>query len=471
MSLTQKLKLFKNIQPREKWLKETRAFFLLQAKKEFIFEKHKKESLLDNQYTIGLRLFLRPMSIFAMIAILFFSGSTFAINAAKNTTPGDPLYVIKINLEKTQKMLTNNKEKKVGLAINFSNERLKEFKKLSNSVPSIENNKNIKIATQNLNEGIKEIKVSLNNLKEELNPKTTVETAKTVNTQTFKIEKELIQTKKEASPIIKEEIENVLTSVEETSSHALQTIIGEQEMTKKDIVLKNEATNIIENKIKQTEEKIEEVKNKATDLAKVLQPEILILIKDGQGGGQIDQIDDQKIKENTEIIKQRNQSQSLNNKKENETTEQGNQLTSNDNSSAIEVNSAQNPNDKKENKIQEQEKNKTQKPEDAKIQDLKLKSEEIIDSQKIKDDKDKKNDIKEMNNKAIDSQIKENKEKSKEIIKETTKAEEILKEVKESLKQKGLNKVDLNIIADKVAVSKKLTNIADKVAEKAIEKK
>ncbi|MFH1838178.1 MAG: hypothetical protein ABH808_01625 [Candidatus Kuenenbacteria bacterium] len=430
MDLTQKFKILKNIYPREKWLQETREFFLIQAKEKLVFKKHKNNIFefipLNNKHLTGfafLRLFLKPIGAFGLIAILLFGSSAFAFETTKNTVPGDPLYVIKINLEKTQKMLTNNKEKRVELAINSSSERLKELKKLSHSNFSIKNDKNIKIATQNLNEGIKEIKVSLNDLKEELDSKTTVETAKTVDAQTIKYEKELIQTKKESSPLIKEEIEKVLNSVEETSSHALQTIINEQEITKEDSVLKNEATNIIENKIKQTEEKIEEVKNKAIDLAEVSKLEISI--ENAQGGGQIDQIDLQKIKETKEPQKQETQP---------------------------EINSPLNNKDtKKENKNKEIV--DQQKIEIIKVEEDKSK---IIDQQKIKEN------IKEN---------KENKEKSKEIIKETNKAEEILKEVKESLKQKDLNKVDLNIIADKVAVSKKLTNIANKVADKAINQK
>jgi CAP-Gly domain-containing linker protein 1 len=452
MSLTQKLKILKNIQPRKKWLEQTKEGFLMQAKKEFEYVRSNNISL-NNKYStslIFLKLFLKPISALAMVAILFFSGSTFTIQAAKNTTPGDPLYVIKINLEKTQKMLTNDKEKRVGLAINFSKERLKELKKLSYSTtPSTKNDKNIKTATQNLNEGIKEIKVSLNELKEESNSKTTIETAKTVDAQTVKIEKELIQTKKEASPLIKEEIEKVLNSVEETSSHALQTIINEQEITKTDSVIKNEATDIIENKIKQTEEKIEEVKNKAVDLIEASESEILVEIE--QGGGEIDQIDQQKIEENMETKKQENAK--TQEQKNNETIKQEDIKTLEEIQNSKSKTQNQNENLKTEEKnqenikIQEAKKQETIKQEDVKI---------------VKTIKQDKNEI------IVQQKIKENIEKSQEIIKETNKAEAILKEVKETLKQKDLNKSDLNIIAEKVAVSKKLINIADKVAEKNI---
>ncbi|MBI4653325.1 hypothetical protein HY750_03680 [Candidatus Kuenenbacteria bacterium] len=494
MKLIKQIKIFKNIQPREKWLEQTRDVFLMQAKEGLAFEKHRKEISLDNKYLtslVFLKLFLKPIGALAMVAILFFSGSTFAIQAAKNTAPGDPLYIIKINLEKTEKILTNNKEKKVNLAIKSSNERLKELKKLSHSAPSIKNDKNIKTATQNLNEGMKEIKVSLNDLKEESNSKTTVETAKTVDAQTVKYEKELIQTKKEASPLIKEEIEKVLNSVEETSSHALQTIINEQEITKENSVVKNEATDIIENKIKQTEEKIEEVKNKAVDLAEVSKAEILAEVE--QGGGQIDQIDSQKIEENNETTN--NQQLTINNeekKQENIETINNQQSTINNktqkqedtgiinNQQSTINNEAQKQDNKKivdsqkievikveggkEIKTQEQENIKTLKQEDVKIQESVINETQKQENTKTQESTNK---IKQTEEKIEAIKVLA-KEKSQEIIKETNKAEAILKEVKETLKQKDLNKVDLNIIADKIAVSKKLTNIANKVADKAI---
>jgi hypothetical protein len=495
MSLTQKFKILKNIQPRKKWLEQTREGFLIQAKKEFEYVRSNNISL-NNKYStslIFLRLFLKPISALAIVAILFFSGSTFAIQAAKNTVPGDPLYVIKINLEKTQKMLTNNKEKRVGLAINSSKERLKELKKLSYSItPSTKNDKNIKTATQNLNEGIKEIKVSLNELKEESNSKTTIETAKTVDTQTVKIEKELIQTKKEASPLIKEEIEKVLNSVEETSSHALQTIINEQEITKTDSVIKNEATDIIENKIKQTEEKIKEVKNKAVDLVKTSELEILAEVE--QGGEKIDQIDQQKIKENTKTKKQENANQENANKMQ----EQKNDIiikqenikileeTQNSKFKIQNENKSENlkteEKDKKDEnikileetqnsklKIQNENKNENLKTEekDKKDENIKILEETQNSKPKTQNETIKQEDVKII--KTIEQEkIKENKEKSQEIIKETNKAETILKEVKETLKQKDLNKNDLNIIVDKMIVSKKLTDIAEKMTEKNI---
>ena len=434
MNLTQKLKILKNIQPQKKWLKQTREIFLIQVKKDFVFKKQEENNF---QFAFP-KLFLKPIGILTMIAILFFGTSTFAIKAAKNTVPGDPLYIIKINLEKTQKILTNNKEKKVGLAMESTKERLKELKQLSHSDSSVKNEKNIKTATQNLNEGIQEIKVSLNNLKEESNSKTTVETAKTVDAQTTEYEKELIQTKEQASPAIKEEIEKVLNSIEETNLRAIQTIINEQPITKEDSVSKDETTNIIENKIKQTEEKIAEVKTKATDLVEVSNLEVLT--QEEQGGGEIDQNDSQKIEENTEA------------QENNETIKQEN-TEAQENNETI----------KQENTVK-QENNETIKQENTEAQEN---NETIKQENTVKQENNET--IKQENTKTINQQkIQENQEKSKEIMQEANKAEEILKEVKESLQQKDLNKNDLNIIAEKVAVSKKLTNIANKVADKAI---
>ncbi len=460
MDLTQKLKLLKNIHPQKKWLQETKGLFLMQAKKELLLRKQEGEIL---NFAFW-KLFLKPASVLGAIAILFFSGSAMAMQATKDTLPGDPLYIIKINLEKTQKILTNNKEKKVKLAIKSSDERLKELKKLSHSISSKETEKNIKIATQNLDTGIKEIQTSLNDLKGELNSKTTVKTAKTIDEQTIKYEKELLQTKEESSSLIKEEIEKVLDSVEKTNSHAFQTIINEHKEAKEDLVLEKEATNAIENKIKQTEKKIEEVKIKMIDLAKKSESEIQErLVQDGQGGGQIDLVDQQKI----EIKNLVGASPSVH--PEISITEQENKKIQNQYLEVQPLNAEVEPQENSAGaspgvrpEIIEQKNTKTIKQENIRTQEQG--SESPLDKGGL-------GDLKTQEQKEQLIQKQENKEKSKEIIKETNKAKEILKEVKESLEQKNPDKIDLNIIADKVAVSKKLVNIAEKVADKTTETK
>ncbi|MEK9130412.1 MAG: DUF5667 domain-containing protein [Patescibacteria group bacterium] len=465
MNLIQKLKNLKNIQPSQEWLRETREVFLIQAKKDFVKNKEEK----TNFSFAFLTSHLRTATVLGSIVVLLFGSSAFAVNVTKDTLPGDFLYVIKLNLEKTEKILTNDKEKKVKLAIKSSGERLKELKKLSHSKSLVEGEKNtnIKVATQKMDEGIKEIQTSLNNLKEESNPNVTVKTAKIVDEQVAQYRKELSQTKEESNPAIKKEIEKVLDSVEKTNSQAFQTIMDEHKKIKEDVALKKEATDIIENKIKQTEEKIEEVKTKADELTKVSQKQELIINE--QGGGEIDKIDFQRNEENFELKKQTDI----------KITKQENEILQKEDVKAVE----------QKNEMQKEQEVKTIKQDDGmsqredvskiEIKNIELKEQNIKETKQddeILQGKDvskieaaeskKQEDIK-----AIGVQIKENKETSKEVIKGANKAEEVLKEVKESLKQKDSEKIDLNIIADKVKVSKELVNIAEKIADKAIQLK
>jgi len=73
----------------------------------------------------------QPAAIVAMIIIAASAGGFFSVNAARESKPGDGLYIAKRISEKTQYALTFDETKKVRLNISFANERAKELEGLN----------------------------------------------------------------------------------------------------------------------------------------------------------------------------------------------------------------------------------------------------------------------------------------------------------------------------------------------------
>src|SRR3989339_293021 len=74
-----------------------------------------------------LRYVSQPVMAVFLIAGVLLGGGFFSLNAAKDTKPGDSLYIAKIISEKTQFALTFNEKKKVKLGIEFAGNRAKEI--------------------------------------------------------------------------------------------------------------------------------------------------------------------------------------------------------------------------------------------------------------------------------------------------------------------------------------------------------
>ncbi|NTW21945.1 hypothetical protein HGA34_00175 [Candidatus Falkowbacteria bacterium] len=72
----------------------------------------------------------RPVAVFAMIVLAVVTGSYASVRAARETTPGDSLYIAKIINEKTQLALTFDETDKTKLNLEFATNRAEELVKM-----------------------------------------------------------------------------------------------------------------------------------------------------------------------------------------------------------------------------------------------------------------------------------------------------------------------------------------------------
>lgn len=122
--LTQLNKL-KDIKPDSAWKQRNRDILLSQISAATTDEKSVFDVFM--QKLSLLRYVSQPvMAVFLIVGVLL-GGGLFSFRAAKNTKPGDSLYIAKIISERTQYALTFNEEGKVKLGIEFAGNRAKEI--------------------------------------------------------------------------------------------------------------------------------------------------------------------------------------------------------------------------------------------------------------------------------------------------------------------------------------------------------
>ena len=91
------------------------------------------------------KLFSKPVWTVAAVIITIFGGGIFSLKAAKDTKPGDSLYIAKIISEKTQLALTFDEEQKTKLGIEHAGNRAKEIAQVKEEEGKGEPEKNEKV--------------------------------------------------------------------------------------------------------------------------------------------------------------------------------------------------------------------------------------------------------------------------------------------------------------------------------------
>ena len=125
-----RIKQLKAIQLRPEFKTSTRDFLLSSIAPQQ--EAQTKVSFIDYSLFFT-RMFKQQLfePVVVMLLVLAFSlGSSLAVNAAFYSLPGEPLYRVKIALEKTQLQLTANESRQAELEIEFAHKRLSEFNKI-----------------------------------------------------------------------------------------------------------------------------------------------------------------------------------------------------------------------------------------------------------------------------------------------------------------------------------------------------
>lgn len=140
--------LSNDIKPREDWVSLNRDLLLAQ-----ISPAQKIEPVgigAAGYFGLFFQLFktrmLEPVVVMFLLFAVFL-GSSLTINAAFYSLPGNPLYKVKLALEKTHAAMITNEQDSVELKIEFAQKRVNEIEKIASSQSVSEEEKQAKIQT------------------------------------------------------------------------------------------------------------------------------------------------------------------------------------------------------------------------------------------------------------------------------------------------------------------------------------
>lgn len=134
--LLSQLNKLSQVRPNKDWREKNKNLLLKQvygsrAEGVTAFKKRYWLTMLSKRLSLQtLRSASQPMVMVFVIALFVLGGGVFSIRAAKDTKPGDSLYIAKIINEKTQRVFTFNEKKKAQLGLEFAHKRVVEINKI-----------------------------------------------------------------------------------------------------------------------------------------------------------------------------------------------------------------------------------------------------------------------------------------------------------------------------------------------------
>ena len=193
----------------------------------------------------------------ALLVLLMLGGGFFSMSAASEVTPGSFLYTAKLVGEKTQFAFTPNQESKLKLGVKFAQRRAQEIESLA----VINEHNEISDVADSLTAEIIAVNERLISIEKD-DAELALSLAKEVDNKTNELRIALKRSKgylTESSMAVSNKIDQALRSVESANLNALNTIINGTEINDK--LSENDISNRLANKLQNTKEKIDEVKD------------------------------------------------------------------------------------------------------------------------------------------------------------------------------------------------------------------
>jgi|GEM_PF-838171 hypothetical protein len=174
--LLKKLHSFKDVKPDAAWKKSSRDILLAQISSsttggadEAVLNRAGLFAILKNLY--GDSVFARvtqPVGIAILIVCSIFGAGVASIKAARDTKPGDSLYIAKIISEKARVAVTFDEQKKIKLGLEIATNRAEEIKEvMKEEDDSSERQEKISQLAVDLNQEISVVKKRLDGQKKE----------------------------------------------------------------------------------------------------------------------------------------------------------------------------------------------------------------------------------------------------------------------------------------------------------------
>lgn len=263
--LLKKLNTYKDIQADSTWKKENREVLFNQIiNSSSVPETGFSFAKIYNSFKIYSDIFYngivknlgQPVILTSMIVLTVLSGGIMSINASRNTTPGDSLYIAKKISEKTQFALTFGDKRKAQLNVSFAENRAKEIAQVMSDEKTEEEKKEIvERLTGDFKQEISNVKIRIEKIAQKAEEKVGEEKV---------LEEHLFSAnlgKKDEGLSMSEETSDEATIIEESPIETLdeETVEQEESTTTIDIIE-------VETELASTSEEIEIVDDSSSDI-------------------------------------------------------------------------------------------------------------------------------------------------------------------------------------------------------------
>lgn len=146
--LIKKLNSMKDFKADDSWKKNNRQVLLSQISNSISEEKNWCQKIETKLRLPVWKLVSQPAMVVLLICAVVLSGGIFSLQAAKDTKPGDSLYIAKIVSEKAQIAFTFDDKKKAQLNLRFASNRAREISQImegnNSSNETVEKNEKVK---------------------------------------------------------------------------------------------------------------------------------------------------------------------------------------------------------------------------------------------------------------------------------------------------------------------------------------
>lgn len=230
--ITQQIKNLNSIKPRDEWRDSFRDILLSHIKRDAAYKSNVLHPFIyiKSFFTITREKVMQPASLLLLMFGLVL-GTSLTVNAAFYSLPGQPLYKLKISLERTQLVFVMDNSRVTELKMEFAKKRVDELEKIvaQNSLPEAKK-ANATIAINNFKKEVDSVKNYVRTLKPEKKDQASAfRVALAINSETSKLAKTLGKQADDLSKSIDGEIakniKEAVQTAENTSFSALEAVV------------------------------------------------------------------------------------------------------------------------------------------------------------------------------------------------------------------------------------------------------
>ena len=175
---------------------------------------------------------VKPLAVSMAVFLLLLGGFASANSSSFNALPGEPMYQVKLSLEKFQLATAFSPEQKAKLQVEFTSRRLEEMVALT-ATEYKDNASAIRVAVQQFKKEVENIQ---SDLKQKNATSTQTELAKEVGRKTIAYQETVADSSANLPDDVKQETDAVQQILKDTQDEAVEVIITAHEATEDEAV-------------------------------------------------------------------------------------------------------------------------------------------------------------------------------------------------------------------------------------------